>query len=190
MNKSLISAKNNVEKRRAVGGCCHYCGKKSDTRSCHECREKAKNYKSARHFKFKEEGKCTDCGGEKLPNALMCEKHYFMDLSRRTLLTTKHWSKLKEMLCSQNYECFYTGDKLTLGINASIDHLTPKKSNEPHVYTIENLVWCDRHINTIKNSLTMPEFIALCRKISTRFTNEPVELSSIEGAKKQETLPR
>jgi len=109
---------------------------------------------------------CYECGKHKLENSVYCETHYYKMISGANMKTVKYWRELKAKFEQQNERCYYTGDKLILGINASIDHVIPRSSKNKNVYTIDNLVWCTREVNLAKRHTSVENFMELCRKVS------------------------
>ena len=90
-----------------------------------------------------------------------------MKSSARTWLgDSKRHVDLKQMLESQGYKCVYTGRRLEIGGNASIDHKIPRSRGGEDV--IENLQWVDWQVNRAKTDMTHDEFIVMCRLIVRR----------------------
>jgi hypothetical protein len=104
--------------------------------------------------------------------------------------TTKRWKEILASFESQNGICYYSGIKLIIGKNASLDHKIPKSKHgiEDGVYDAGNLVWCDKMVNIMKNSMTDDEFIAMCKKITDYCQSEPAEPRRLRRTKKQELL--
>jgi hypothetical protein len=73
-----------------------------------------------------------------------------------------------ELFLKQERRCFFTGLEITFGktntdfknSTASLDRLDSKKG-----YTIDNVVWVHKKINTMKMDLELSEFIFLCKKV-------------------------
>lgn len=119
----------------------------------------------------RKKGLCYSCINPPLKGSVSyCEKHWFMQAAWRSGLRGKgSWKKLKKILEDQDYICPYTGRKLTPGINASVDHKSPRSISRESVSSIENLEWVDTEINRAKRTLTKEEFISLCKLIASRF---------------------
>jgi len=66
--------------------------------------------------------------------------------------------ELQKLFLSQVRRCVYSGIRLVLGDNASIDHKTPTSRGGGH--EIENLQWVDIRINRMKGDMTDSEFRA------------------------------
>ena len=145
---------------------CRYCKKECGSQMCDMCKEKMQKYQKKRRLDFIEKGGCKECGKEKINNNF-CEKHYLMNMSNKCLGTTKRYLELKDLFDKQNEMCYYTGEKLKLGINSSIDHKIPISKERNN--NIENLVWCNLRINIMKNNFTDIEFIEVCKQIAKRW---------------------
>lgn len=86
-------------------------------------------------------------------------------MARRNLGSNRHWKAIKNKLQEQGYICPYTGEKLVLGVNASLDHIYPvfhypDLKNDP-----ENVEWVTQEINEMKRDRTPQEFLALISHI-------------------------
>jgi len=77
--------------------------------------------------------------------------------------------KIKEVLKNQNYRCPYTGRRLKIGNNASIDHIKPRSLFNGKVGDIKNLEWVDTEVNRAKRTMSKARFVSLCRLIASRF---------------------
>lgn len=99
-----------------------------------------------------------------------CERHWLTQLAWRSGLRGRgSGDRLKRLLIQQNYRCAYTGRKLTIGVNASVDHINPR-SLYPHLIgKINNLEWVDEDVNRAKRTMSRTEFISMCREVVRRF---------------------
>jgi CRISPR/Cas system Type II protein with McrA/HNH and RuvC-like nuclease domain len=77
-------------------------------------------------------------------NKSWCESCWLKKVSLQYTGAKNNWLKLKNKLISQKYKCIYSGEKLILGINASIDHIIPKSLGGAD--NINNLQWVDYRI--------------------------------------------
>jgi len=177
-------------RRGVLSGKCHYCGKTSEKRQCPECKSKLSQYQKGRRLVFKEQGTCTSCGDPRVEESSSCLRHYMEGQSGSAFGTTKRWKEILASFESQNGICYYSGIKLIIGKNASLDHKIPKSKHgiEDGVYDAGNLVWCDKMVNIMKNSMTDDEFIAMCKKITDYCQSEPAEPRRLRRTKKQELL--
>lgn len=116
-------------------------------------------------------GKCSQCGN-KATNGIRCRKHAITEMLRKNsrkkrgdytlALKGKELKemaeKLEEKLSFQNFRCYYTGLKIDLGANASLDHIYPVSTHPDKIADIDNLVWVDKRINYLKSSMEPKEF--------------------------------
>lgn len=172
---------------------CHVCGVFCFERVCGSCKNKQSKYRKALRIRYKEQGLCADCGQyTKLENLLCCEICYMKTQCSSNLGSSMHWKLISDKFYAQEGRCYFTDRVLIFGINASLDHLYPRKRFPDLASEISNLVWCDKTVNEAKKSMTEQEFIDLCTVISSKFTktrrdtsNESVESSAIVEAVKQ-----
>jgi hypothetical protein len=85
------------------------------------------------------------------------------------------WLELQKILNSQGGRCAYSGRRLELGENASIEHVEPKSKNAARRRDITNLKFVDRHINVAKASLSLGDFLKMCKEVLTHFGWEVVK---------------
>lgn len=99
-----------------------------------------------------------------------CEKHWLTQLAWRCGLRGKNSAgRLKSLLVSQKRRCVYTGRKLVLGLNASIDHKVARSVNREKVGDIKNMEWVELEVNRAKRTLSKKRFVGLCKLIASRF---------------------
>lgn len=107
-----------------------------------------------------------------------CEYHWFQQAAWRNHFRSKgDGEKSKALLEKQNYECAYTGKKLVLGVNASLDHKNPRSRFPDQRHLWENVEWVDIDVNRAKRSLTKEEFLDLCRLVAHRHPKTPDQVS-------------
>lgn len=70
------------------------------------------------------------------------------------------------LLKKQDYRCAYTGDLLTPD-EVGADHVIPISKGGPH--QIENIALVTQAVNTAKGTMTLDEFISMCRKVVRTF---------------------
>lgn len=164
------------KKRKEEGKCFVRTCKKLKLDSCKFCDEHQKVdllYREKRCFKLIKNGLCTSCGSEKhmihFKNRNIKNKHcqtcYLKLMSITYLGTANRWKELFNVLERQNFICPYTGDKLVLGINDSIDHILASSRYPEKKHDINNLRWVSREVNRMKYNYTPEEFINLIEKI-------------------------
>lgn len=137
-----------------------------------ECRKKG--YRNAvRKYKKKNDAqsRCHHCSNPKLPGSgYLCEKHWFSKIIKSAGFYERDApEKAKRLLESQGYKCPYTGRRIVLGVNASIDHKNPKARFPDQRCLWENIEWVDIDVNSAKRNLTKTEFISMCSLISSKF---------------------
>ncbi len=154
-------------------GLCYTCGGdvKPNQVTCDKCRAKAREYfhktKQQTRSKKDKNNECKDCKLPRFGKSKCCKRHWAIDIARKTGCLEKH-EQLLEKLEKQDCKCFYTGIDLIAGVNASIDHLESRKNSPDKVNDLNNLVWCDRRINSMKGSLNYEEFVNLCNLIAKK----------------------
>ena len=113
-------------------------------------------------------GTCYHCDEPPVAGTVSwCEKHWLVQLAWRSGLRGRGSSrKILDLLIAQNYTCPYTGRKLVIGVNASIDHVDPRSLFPDRVGEIGNLEWVDADINRAKRTLSREEFVAMCKQVA------------------------
>jgi 5-methylcytosine-specific restriction endonuclease McrA len=116
-------------------------------------------------------GLCYSCSDKPVNGtSSWCEKHWLTQAAWRFGLRGRgSWKKLKDLLEAQNYTCPYSGRKLIIGMNASVDHKLPRSKYPGLVGSIGNCEWVDEDVNRAKRAMTPAEFIALCKSVADRF---------------------
>lgn len=173
-------------KRKANGGVCCYCGKPSLLARCQNCKGKDQLRQEKRRELMKLEGRCVRCSADKNMIDTRCLKCVMKAVSLTNTGTKKNWKFFIDLLEQQDSKCFYTGEQLVVGINASIDHLLPVSRFPEKRTHSKNLVWCTNKINIAKGALTYSEFINLCNTVLLKSINgveESIEKDSeiLEG---------
>ena len=109
-------------------------------------------------------GRCGKCGKYKPAyTCRMCKYCILKEMARRHTGSSKNWYKLLELLKKQKYLCIYSGQRLIVGYNASVDHIIPKKSGGRN--EIKNLQWTTMSVNWMKHSLSEKRFLKLIKRI-------------------------
>lgn len=158
-----------VEERIAKG-ICRFCGRLASVpglQYCADCRAKA----AKRCANRREAGVCSGCGknpGVQLPDQSKlsrCETCYFKHAAHTNLGDRKLWAVLRDVLAAQNYLCPYTGDRLVIGLNASVDHKLPWSRFAELRHDPQNIEWVSECVNAFKLDRTPDEFLDLVRRI-------------------------
>lgn len=154
---------------------CASCGNKfrSTMAAKKYCSHKCYRLRMSRNWvsKNRARGLCYSCENPPVQGtSSWCEKHWLTQAAWRAGLRGKgSWKKIKLLLELQNYICPYTGKKLVIGVNASVDHKLPRSKYPDLVGDISNYEWVDEDVNRAKRAMTKDEFISMCRLISGRF---------------------
>jgi len=143
------------------------------SRFCEIHREESVAKAKKRCIKLVNAGLCTVCGkepflecfGRKKSKTRLCLEHYLKLRAIGRLGDTSLWVDLLNKLKKQDHKCFYTGEKLTLGENDSIDHGFPVSRFPERASDITNIVWVSREVNWMKDNHTHEEFMNLIEKI-------------------------
>jgi len=166
-----------IRKKRKKEGLCSECGELTiDGKLCQIHYDKRiqvmQNCKQKRSIR-RSNGLCEACGNLDIiqrPNreVVYCEACYFKTMSRKHFKTSSQWKNLKELFYKQPI-CPYTGIKLQIGVNASLDHKIPKSVGRSN--NLENLQFVysngdfDRNgfhggfdVNIMKGTLTDEKF--------------------------------
>jgi len=149
-------------------GLCAYCGgTKEDARKycCHNCTSRQTESARTKRNKRKNLGLCCRCDCEAIGNVKYCMKHWVEAVCHKYFGRTINCDIATQKLIQQNFKCYYSGLKLTPGVNASADHKWPKIRYPKRKADVSNMVWCDIHINYMKRDLTEYEFINMCKTI-------------------------
>jgi hypothetical protein len=72
------------------------------------------------------------------------------------------WRALEKILQQQQYRCALTGRELTPN-NVALDHKISAKAGGQHV--MKNCHFVHEQVNRSKNTLSVDEFVALCREV-------------------------
>jgi 5-methylcytosine-specific restriction endonuclease McrA len=75
------------------------------------------------------------------------------------------WKELEDLWIKQDGICPYTGSKLILGVDASLDHILPSSRFPEHRHDINNVEWVHYRVNEMKKDWTKEEFLQFMRGI-------------------------
>jgi ribosomal protein L40E len=149
-------------------GKCFKCSAKTEpgNKTCRRCLDMQNGWRKKQNLKHAAEGKCYCCNEPHLPGLVRCLRHWFGSVAIGRTKNRKTEESLRQLWERQGGRCAVTGVKLTPGVNASLDHVTPTArggSNEE-----SNLAWASWTINRIKSDFTLDEFVNLCRWIAAK----------------------
>lgn len=153
-----------LRNKRKEDGICVTCGISNYTNGfkCEKCYlNYNKSKKEKKEYRLLN-GCCAFCD-EKRIHTRLCEKHYLQFTSRTHLNTMRDWEALKDIFEKQKGICPYTGKFLTLGLDASIDHIFPKCLGGS--LGLDNLQWVYAPVNFMKADVTEDEFFNLVKLI-------------------------
>ncbi len=162
------------EQGRRAKGLCITCGvvPQNQTWRCAKCYQYWAAKREAWSRRRIADGYCGACGKNPLgPNLKgargydICIPCYLRASARRHLGSSRHWHVLLEKLEAQDYRCPYTGDKLILGVTASVDHIMPRSRFPELAHDPKNVEWITREINEFKRDRTPEELMALLHRI-------------------------
>ncbi len=169
------------EKIRNLAGECANCEKPKNTkrRLCEDCIANVRDYSAKRIEKLLSLGLCTSCGKEphmpKLKDSgritMLCQRCHLEKRSSQRLGSTKHWESLLLILEQQNWTCPYSGDKIVLGVNDSVDHILPTSKYPKKKFDTTNIQWTTRVINLMKSDLLDCEFLSEIERVAKHLGN-------------------
>lgn len=150
-----------IQRDKYNSGNCIECGKPRDTKKqrCAVCRRKAIDANNRYFTERNANGKCGLCNlgaAEVYEKKKICLVCWFKQTSYRATKTTANWIAIRKLFYDQDCKCAYTGEILTPGVNASLDHIVPRcrgGSDE-----ISNLQWVTRTQNIKKNKLSDEDY--------------------------------
>lgn len=103
-------------------------------------------------------GLCTSCGlYDAINKADTCEICTLKRFSVRHFRTQTHWAALAEKLLQQDQKCAVTGVPISLGDNASLDHIVPRSKSGEN--TLENTQWVHIWVNIMKGASDEQDFL-------------------------------
>lgn len=152
---------------------CVRCGVElhgSKFKTCEQCIAKNRVHCKNKRHKWMAQNKCVKCGScDIMPQTKIdritryCEECFFKNISNRHFRTTKKWGELKSIIEKQNYICPYSGVKLTIGVNAWLDHIVARNKNGKT--EIGNLQWVHSIVNRMKSDFSEEEFLQFIEAI-------------------------
>jgi len=101
----------------------------------------------------------------------MCQICLLKETAFRHTGSKRNWDKLLDLLKKQKYRCIYSGQKLRIGYNASIDHRVPKYRGGKN--ELSNLQWTTIAINAFKGALSEKQFLRLVRMVAEHIRAKP-----------------
>jgi 5-methylcytosine-specific restriction endonuclease McrA len=109
---------------------------------------------------------CVICGkSNALEHNRACPVCYFKQASQSLFGTKCEHDAIRGIWEQSKGVCPYTGLQLTLGLDATIDHIVPHSLGGPTV--VENLQWVHKKANQAKWNYMEEEFLELVRLIAS-----------------------
>ena len=148
-------------------GLCIACGagKPSIGGKCADCHNRRMEIQENRRTGRVSAGLCAYCGTRPLiGNNNGCVRCVLINAARSNRLGEGGMAMLERKWVEQGGLCYYTGLPIAIGVDASVDHLTPKSRGGAN--TEDNIVWCHITVNLTKSDRTEQEFISLCGSVA------------------------
>ena len=173
-NAATAGHRQKIRKSRKSHNLCVKCGKTSarqNKTTCRVCAPLLSACETKMRSKRLAEGFCVICGKEpfiessRQKSYKTCDFCFLKGIARTSLGNSAYAGELKHKLEEQNYRCAYSGKLLTLGDNASIDHILPRAKFPELAQEIDNIQWVDIVVNRMKRDLPHKEFLNLVETI-------------------------
>ena len=164
-NEAKIARKKDL----VFNGKCYGCGAdREDLQKtyCNRCLEVSKK----RYQNRKSQGLCVKCGRASI--AVRCEECALKDIAGKNLKNVSRWLEIQALFESQNRRCSYSGKKLTLGFDASLDHIIPRASGGSD--DVHNLQWVHIGVQIAKFDYSETEFLEIIKSIAIHKLNMEV----------------
>lgn len=144
---------------------------------CQACFDSNRAVTRGRVARLKAEGLCIRCGKVKTFGDKQHCPTCFLKVTAHSVWRDQHrWTDLKAIFDRQGGVCPYTGKALTLGLDASIDHITPTARGGTN--DLDNLQWVLYDVNLMKLDHLHHEFLELVRTIADKHRAENHSLSA------------
>ncbi len=158
------------QRQQKAKGLCIECSSTANGLRCDACNKRRAKLRKENYNKWKEQGKCCQCGRDAIVKKLVCEIHYLKQVSFDRLGTSKYWKELKQLMENQNHRCALTGDELSFDKGIELDHIKP--TNRGGTDELSNVQWVTKQVNGFKSDRTQEELFILCNKIVTTIKNK------------------
>ena len=148
------------------GLCIRCLGKMADREGkllCSSCQEKQASRQQCLIESRLRDGLCKHCGLNKVTSteSVICNICYMKRTAYRFLGSQNRFDELQTLFDNQKGVCPYTGIKLILGVNVSLDHIIPKSKGGRS--EVDNFQWVyggkDFDVNIMKNNFSCDEFL-------------------------------
>jgi 5-methylcytosine-specific restriction endonuclease McrA len=155
-----------LREKRLATGCCSSCNdpRHENTTYCIVHLQKRRRWESVRRKIRVSSGGCGSCAtGIPIGDTVLCLKCWW-SIKASTFGSTALIQPLQELWRKQDGKCALSGLSLTVGENASIDHIMPKSKGGSN--KIENLRWLHTSVNSGKGILSDEQFIEVCKAVA------------------------
>lgn len=152
---------------RVAAKLCQFCSKPVLVgRLCDECRINKRQARADLKLIRQQLGLCLKCGKEKFDGATRCVTCFLKDIAHCHFGQRKLYVKLFEILDRQNGFCPYTGEKLVLGQNATLDHKVSRaRGGSSDLFNLQWVYKGDFDVNWMKGMMSEEEFFVAIKKI-------------------------
>jgi hypothetical protein len=134
-------------------------------RYCRDCQNKINARSNKTLVCRKKRGLCRTCTCKRMQKSSYCLYHFMKRVAERTAHDPNLGAYLYRKFLQQNKRCYYTGDPLVLGVNASLDHVHPQSKYPELRKDPRNLVWTTKDLNTCKKDLDIESFLHICESV-------------------------
>jgi len=147
----LAGLRKELTAKRKAEGLCVTCGEPAVVgyTRCQEHRDKHHAIEVKKRSSRLEAGLCIMCGEKPhVADGQQCDVCLLKRTAANLWGSKSRWHDLLEIMERQQYICVHTGRRLTIGGNASIDHIVPKSKGGSD--EVANLQWVDLAANCFK----------------------------------------
>lgn len=165
LDKSRVASRKHRDTNVKHGRCARCSSPATNQKYCEPCREWQRQYRSRVANERIRLGVCRACGKCEAahPNQ-RCRTCILKAIAHDVLCDRKQWQDLLTLYETQNGCCAYSNIRLTIGVNASIDHIIPKSKGGSS--TLDNLQWVGLCVNKMKLDQTEDEFLQVVAAIA------------------------
>lgn len=122
-----------------------------------------KRYQYQRTPKTVKKNTCHDCPVKLAPGVKYCTECFLKHKARKYLGNANRWKVLRKIYDQQKGKCAYTGVKITLGRDCTLDHIVSKAKGGKNQG--DNFQWVLGIVNAMKGNLTEAEFLTIIKQI-------------------------
>ena len=110
-------------------------------------------------------GVCLKCKKTPVVACGLCETCWFKDRAGDVTGHQRDWQELQKLFYAQGGRCVYTGEVLSIGNGASVDHIKPRSRHPELVMDLNNLQWVSGRVNRAKADAAEQDFLLLVKSI-------------------------